>query len=373
MSKLNKALKLLNQKGLDGLVIYSSGAYRMTRPNYVYCFSGFRPLGSNNAIIISKSGDITLLVEPQWDSARASRESWINAVIGTSDFTNELPAVIKKLKAKGTIGVAGLREMTEELYLCIEKEATIELADDIMEEITRVKTREEMDAIRRTAKIADVGFKAFVEHAQIGIREYELAAEIEFAMRSSGAEDNFMFLSSGEHNHAMHAPSDRKLSKGDIVIAEISPFCRGQFLQLCRTVFLGEPGSILTEKYDMLVCALEESLKHIKSGASASLVSKAINKVIIDAGYGEYCYPPYMRTRGHGTGPGSVVGSFALGGAIDDNTKAKFKEQQLVVVHPNQYFPETGYLACGETIMVTDTGIERLSDTETKLYSKEAC
>jgi hypothetical protein len=41
-----------------------------------------------------------------------------------------------------------------------------------------------------------------------------------------------------------------------------------------------------------------------------------------------------------------------------------------VAVHPNQYLPETGYLACGETVLVTDGGIERLAKTESKLYEK---
>ena len=42
------------------------------------------------------------------------------------------------------------------------------------------------------------------------------------------------------------------------------------------------------------------------------------------------------------------------------------ERHQVVAVHPNQYIPETGYLACGETVLVTDAGVERLAKTETK-------
>jgi Xaa-Pro aminopeptidase len=90
-----------------------------------------------------------------------------------------------------------------------------------------------------------------------------------------------------------------------------------------------------------------------------------MNRVISDAGYGKYCGPPYMRSRGHGFG----VGSIAPGGEIDDKMKVTLERHQVIAVHPNQYIPETGYLACGETILVTDTGLERLSETETKLYA----
>jgi len=39
-----------------------------------------------------------------------------------------------------------------------------------------------------------------------------------------------------------------------------------------------------------------------------------------------------------------------------------------LVVHPNQFIPETGYLAIGEHIIVTATGIERLTRSEPKIY-----
>ena len=117
----------------------------------------------------------------------------------------------------------------------------------------------------------------------------------------------------------------------------------------------------------MLLRAFGESLAAVKPGVAASAMSKAMNRVISEAGYAKYCYSPYMRARGHGFG----VGSLAPGGAVDDDTKVAFEKQQVVVVHPNQYLPETGYLACGESVLVTDAGVERLAHTDTKLYVKE--
>ncbi len=162
-------------------------------------------------------------------------------------------------------------------------------------------------------------------------------------------------------------PRDKRLTEGDIVICEISPICEGQFVQLCRTIILGRPSPILLEKYDLLITALEEALRSMKPGVPASLISKTINRIISEAGYAKYCYPPYMRARGHGL----AVGSVAPGAAIDDNTEANMESQQVIIAHPNNYIPEVGYLLCGETVLVTDTGIERLSETEHKLYVKE--
>lgn len=365
--KLDKALEQVSERGFDGLIIYSNGTCYMLRPSYLHYFSGLRPFGRNNAVIISKSGNVALLVEPSWDLLRASRKSWIKDTRSSSDFVKDLISIMHEFGIESSVGIVGSQEMTEDTYVSIDKQVNIGLADDVIEEIAREKTREELDIVRKTARIADIGFNAFLEYARVGTREYELAAEMEYAMRLAGADDNFTLMSSKKHNYAMHAPLDRRLTEGDIVLAEVTPVCEGQFIQLCRTVVLGSPDSVLEEKYNILIRALEESLKNIKAGTPANSISKAMNKVIGGAGYVEYCYPPHMRARGHGLG----VGSIAPGGEIDDNTQINLEKDQVIIVHPNQYLPETGYLACGETVLVTDSGVERLSETETKLYIKE--
>ena len=245
--------------------------------------------------------------------------------------------------------------------------AEMEPADDIIEEIAGNKTEKDLENVRKTARIADIGFNAFLEYARVGIKEYELSAEMEYEMRKAGADDNFTLLSSSKHSHSMHMPTDKRLEAGDVVLGEITPLVNGQFIQLCRTLVLGKPSPLIVEKYDMLIHALDRALEPIKPGVPAGQISINMNKVISDAGYNEYCYPPYMRARGHGMS----VGSIAPGGTLDDSTKNLLAKDQVIIVHPNQYLPETGYLACGESILVTNTGFERLAKTETKLYIKE--
>jgi len=366
-AKLGRVIEAMDKRNLAGLLIYSRGTTFVLRPSYLHYFSGVRPVGKNTAAVVSRDGKAVLLVEPAWDACRLRSNTWITDVRGTSRFLEDLPALLEALKITGTLGVMGSEEMGVELYGAVSRRARIEEAGDIVEDLAGEKTERELRVIRETGKIADVGFKAFLKNARAGIREYELLAEIECAMRSAGADDIFILLSSGSHNQAMHAPSDRRLAPGDIVIGEITPAREGQFIQLCRTVVLGEPPPVLKEKYAILLEGLKQSMTEIRSGNPASLLSKAMNRVIGDAGYAKYCYPPFMRARGHGFG----VGSIAPGAVIDDNTPVDLKRHQVVIAHPNQYFPETGYLACGETVLVTDMGPERLSETETKLYWNE--
>jgi Xaa-Pro aminopeptidase len=365
--KLKKALELINRKGFNGLIVYSNGAANILRPNHLHWFSGCRLMGPRNAAVLSKSGDVILLVTPKWDQARVQSKSWIKDVKGTSSFVDDLANSMRQLKLTGPVGLAGSDEMTAEVYAGIRHIAEVIRADDITPAMAQPKTEQEIENARRAGRAADAGYRSFIENARPGITEYEFLAEMELAMRNAGADDNFNLMSAGKHNQAMHAPTDRRLAVGDIIIGEISPVVDGQVLQICRTIVLGNADSLLVEKYDMLVHALEESLKAVRPGNPASSMAIAMNKVISAAGYAKYCAPPYMRARGHGMGLGSV----SPGGVIDDETTAPFEKGQVVVVHPNQYLPETGYLACGETVLITDTGYERLQESLTQLYVKE--
>ena len=79
-------------------------------------------------------------------------------------------------------------------------------------------------------------------------------------------------------------------------------------------------------------------------------VCRAINAVLEAEGYGEFCYPPHIRRRGHGLGFGSIEpGDVAL-----DNDTIR-EPGMLFMIHPNQYLPEVGYLLCGEPVLITAT------------------
>ena len=125
-------------------------------------------------------------------------------------------------------------------------------ARDIIENMARRKSAFELARLRRAAEIADAGVQALHEDARPGLKEYELAAIVEHRMRSLGAEDNFGMVVANNHNQALHPPTDRVVQPGDIIIGEITPCIGGLFVQICRTMVLGEPPPVVHEKYAIL-------------------------------------------------------------------------------------------------------------------------
>ena len=182
--------------------------------------------------------------------------------------------------------------------------------------------------------------------------EDELAVELKWHMKSLGAEDNFLLLCAGPHNRAVQPSTGRKLQAGDIILAEITPSVRGQLAQICRTVVVGAP--LRRARAQIRAGGGGDGPRHRRRRARASPCRRCAapsTRVLEAEGYGEYCHPPHIRRRGHGLGFASVrPGDVAL-----DNTTV-LEPDMVFMIHPNQYLPETGYLLCGEPVLMTATG-----------------
>jgi Xaa-Pro dipeptidase len=63
-----------------------------------------------------------------------------------------------------------------------------------------------------------------------------------------------------------------------------------------------------------------------------------------------------MRVRGHGLGISSI-----LPGDVSVDNPIILQEGMFFVIHPNQYIPETGYLLCGEPVIINGSGAKSIA------------
>jgi len=356
--RLAQALDHLEQHGLDGLVAVSNGLNNFLDSNAVYVLSGVRPIGES-AVVLDRQGRSTLIVTPAWDGARAAATSTTQRSTGTDSLVAALKQTMGEysLQASRTlsVGVSLLgKALVDDMTTALGPFAAA--ADDLARDLARVRSVQEIENSRHATRIAERGYERLLEYARPGIREFELAAELYCTMKKLGAEDNFLLLSASQHNLAVRAAGERILDVGDIILSEITPCYRGQFVQICRTTIIGEPPPLVRNKYAILQDAMAEGLAAGRAGAKVADVTRAINRVFQKAGYGDYCRPPYMRVRGHGLGitsdrPGDIV----------DRNERMLESGMVFVMHPNQYLPESGYLMCGEPVVVADDGAHSLS------------
>jgi Xaa-Pro dipeptidase len=362
--RLAAATRHLADAALDGLIAVSNGLNNFLDSNAVYVFSGVRPIGES-AVVLGRDGASTLIVTPAWDEARAAAASATDRTIGSDDLAATLKSVAgtHRLDLSRTIsvglsllGVALVDRMTSALGVLPQA------ADELARDLARLRTPEELQAAERATWIAERGYERLLEYARPGMREFELAAELYCFMKKLGAEDNFLLLSASQHNLAVRAAGERILDVGDIILSEITPCYRSQFAQICRTTVLGAPRPVIGEKFAILQDAMGAGLHAGRAGATVADVTRAINGVIQKAGYGDYCRPPYMRVRGHGLG----ITSDRPGDIVDSNERV-LESGMVFVMHPNQYIPESGYLMCGEPVVVTASGARSLSARQAEL------
>ena len=366
--RLDRVQSALREQGLDGLVIYYGGQHNMLRMDQIMYLTDYRTLGPA-VLIVPLAGVPELFMAPVWDAGRA-KETGANVRVTAVSPERLLPAAAAAAKdVPGRIALAGRPIMPLAAYAEFTQTFDRELLDGetIVTTVGAARTPGELERVEHAAKIADLGFEALRATAHVGMREYELAAEVEAVMHAAGAEDNFGLIAAGSHNLAVRPPTDRRLEKGDVIIGEITPCYRGFLAQLCRTYILGEPTDLQRTKHDMLLRALDAGLAAAKPGTPSAMIARAINSVIGAAGYEEYCKPPYMRTRGHGLGLGGVVPY-----DITDGASPTLERNMTMVIHPNQYIPETGYMMLGDTVVIEDDGPRALTKTALKLFSNAA-
>jgi Xaa-Pro dipeptidase len=295
-----------------------------------------------------------LILTPVWDAARYQERA-------TMDFRAVAPlqflaTVAAEIKWRGLAGkplaVAGgqlqpraIAEAWPDVLGAIPRSA-----EKLISDTAKIRDEWSLNCTRRGVDIAERGYQNLLDTTKPGMREFEIAAHLEVHMRELGAEDNFQLMSASQHNQAGHFPTDRVLQHGDLILAEITPAVEGEFIQICRSAVIGGPTALQLEKFELLRGALESGMRAAKPGVSVTEIVEVINKPIAAAGYERYCKPPYMRTRGHSMGLGSMEPEVAPG------YEHYMQENMVFVLHPNQYIPETGYLMCGEPVIITPAG-----------------
>ena len=352
--RLERVQAKMRDDGLETLVVYDAGQHNMLHMNQAWYLTDFRSVGPV-ALIVPSRGATKLLVTPAWDVERAREAAGVQDAAGVSDLGQAIAA-----EAGPGAALSGRDVMPMGLF---EQLPAMADGEKLIPSLGATRTPLELERVTRAAQIADAGFDALCATARVGMREYELTAEIEAAMQFAGSEDNFGLLGAGSHNIAIRPPTERRLDSGDLIIGEITPCFQGHFAQLCRTYILGQPSDVQRQKFDMLLEAQQAGFDAAVPGRSSANIAKAVNGVISAAGYPEYCRQPYMRTRGHGLGFGGIVPY-----DVTEDSSPVLQEHMTFVIHPNQYLPETGYMMLGDTVVIEANGPRCLTQTPRRLF-----
>jgi Xaa-Pro aminopeptidase len=186
------------------------------------------------------------------------------------------------------------------------------------------------------------------------MREYEVAAEVEYAMRMLGSEDegHRTVVTSGPRT-ALGVGSgfttDREMREGELVIVDTGATVNRYRTDLGRPYVLGKPTGRQKEIYNLVREAWHAAFTCVRPGAIAGDVDAAARRV-----FGEY-EKYFDHEIGHG------MGLTFEPPALGKNSKDMLKENMVVTVEPGLYIDGFGGILVEDTTVVIKDGAQRLS------------
>lgn len=221
--------------------------------------------------------------------------------------------------------------------------------------LRRVKEPEELALIRRGAEIVEIGMNAARAALQPGVREIDVAAEAERAMRAAGA-DGRIFESKVESGPRSAMPStyagERTIEKGDLVLIDIGPTYRGYFGDLTRTFSIGEPDKDRRKLLELVLYAQSIALAEVRAGAPGKTVDLVARSYIKRQGQGAQCL--------HNTGHSLGLAGDSLPLVAPDAIWA-LRAGEGVTVEPGGYREGIGGVRIEDEVLVTESGFEYLT------------
>lgn len=350
MKKRIKRLWQLVDEKTEGMLITSAENVR-----YLCGFSG-----TEGSIFITRREGF-FLTDGRYTTQAREQVTGL-AVITFREKAKGIASIIKKSRVR-SVGYEA-RSLTVAFFKDLEKEVPgVQLNPyrDSLDQLRILKDASEIALLKRAAHIAALSLRQVMNLIRPGVREIEIAAELEYRIRKNGGEGpSFPFIvASGYRGALPHGvASQKKIAAGDLVVVDYGAIYSGYASDETCTFVVGRPTrkqkkiyAIVREAHDRAIAALKprESLKRI-DGAARTYIEKQ----------------GYKRYFNHGTGHG-------LGLSVHEPPRvsllsdATALEGMVVTIEPGIYLPGWGGVRIEDTVVVTKKGGEIITEMNKSL------
>lgn len=339
------------KKNIDGLLI--------TKEKNRYYLSGFT--GSSGYLLVT-SQQVFLLTDFRYIEQAKKETSGCQIIRHGRKWKENLQELFLNLKIR-KLGFER-DQMPYAQYELIKKQIpSVELigTENIVEFFRECKDELEIDLIKKAAEIADHAFHRILKLIKPGIKEIELAAELEYQMRIHGAEGPAFetIIASGARAALPHGiASEKEITTGDLVVFDFGSTYHGYRSDMTRTIMMGEAKEKEKKIYSLVLEAQLAGLKHVKAGETGHNIDSIARGIISNQGYGEFF--------GHGLGHG-------VGLDIHENPRLAegsilpLKPGMVVTVEPGVYLEGWGGVRIEDMILVTENGYQNFTKTPKEL------
>lgn len=216
-----------------------------------------------------------------------------------------------------------------------------------------IKSPAEVAYQRKAARAAEAGMQAAIDSAGVGVSEREMAAEICAAMIRAGSDlPGPGVMSSGERAFHLHGGySDRVLAAGDIVQIETTPNSRHYHARFMRPIRVAQASDADHRLAERLIAIQDAAIATVAPGVAATVPDAIYRDGVLSAGLRE----TYTNKTFYSVG---LLLQPSGGEPLEAHPGADWAFEPGMVFHT--YVLAQGF-GMSETILVTDTGAERLT------------
>ena len=229
------------------------------------------------------------------------------------------------------------------------------------EELRAVKDASEIARIRAAVDLGARVFEQVLPLVRPGVRELDLAAEIEYRMKQGGARAPAFetIVASGPRSALPHGRASlKRLARNEFIIFDLGAILCGYHSDMTRTVYLGTPSAREKKTYRAVRDALERARATARAGVSAGRVDAAARRVLTQRGYGRY----FVHSTGHGLGL-EIHEEPRLARGVDTRLEAG----NVITLEPGVYLPGQGGVRIEDVAVVHRHGVETLTPLSTEL------
>src|SRR5215475_1366871 len=323
-------LTAMAEAGIERIVLYGNA----WQGDYLRYAADFGILEGHGFAVVSSDGATELFLDSATEAERAEAETPGVKIHFASDIARAVGARLDRV-ANHRLAAAPRRFLPSSLA---DDSRSFALTDGtaLVDRLLMHKLPAEIATLRRAARLADDAYAVFRAAVKEGRRQYEVVADIEAYLRSRGCPDNFMIIGSGGKDVlGMTPPSERRIATGDLVTTELTPAVEGYFVQICRTLVVGQASEAQRRAFGVFREALEAGIAAVRPGATAADVARAENDVFRKYGLGDYVTSKWTRVRGHGLGLFCDSKPHLL-----EDVDTPLIPGMALIVHPNTYHPE---------------------------------
>jgi Xaa-Pro aminopeptidase len=233
----------------------------------------------------------------------------------------------------------------------------------LVEQARMVKDADEIACLRAAAVLGASLFDRALDVIRPGVKESEVAAEMEYAARQSGAEEMSFptIVAAGKRSALPHGRASRAVipSRG-FVVCDFGVILAGYCSDRTRTVHVGRPTGKARTMYEAVREAQAAAIETVKAGVSVAEVDQAARNILKKQGLAKH----FTHSTGHGVGleihepPRIAAGQTEI-----------LRAGMAITIEPGVYVAGSGGVRIEDTVVVTERGCEVLAPSSKELIT----